>query len=201
MPAQESVLCIVKKSLPESWTQPISVVPVSKKTFVEKCSAADYRFVNRAQAETDPSKKQIIPYIILQTSDYRHTAKYLRKGSEKRLHDLWSIGIGGHINPIDSLADSPSFEQALEAGMTRELNEELIARPEGDSPVFMGIISEDETDVGKVHFGAVFRILTNSPEKYVAGSELSQFSWEQTENLTSLNLELWSSLSLRLLAD
>jgi len=62
------------------------------------------------------------------------------------------------------------------------------------------LISEDVTDVGKVHLGAVFRILTNSPEKYHPGNELFQFTWKKTKKLEQLNLELWSKLALKLLS-
>jgi predicted NUDIX family phosphoesterase len=196
----ETVLCIEKKDLPRSWTQPVSVVPADLSHFIDACTLAGYCFVNRAEAEDDPSKKQIIPYILIQTSDLSQTAVYLRSGSEERLHDLWSIGIGGHINPSDSMGNPPGFEHALLAGMERELNEELISRPQSDQPSFLGIISEDETDVGKVHLGAVFRITTSAPQKYIAGPELTQFKWEKTRSLEKLNLELWSSLALKLAA-
>src|SRR4030042_1570946 len=59
------------------------------------------RFINRSEAEKDPSYKQIIPYVIM-----CHNGKFLsyvrgKKAGEKRLLGLRSIGIGGHINPID----------------------------------------------------------------------------------------------------
>jgi len=197
---KETVLCIEKSRLPESWTQQVSVVPMDMDSYIKTCTRAGYHFIDRSKAENDPSKKQIIPYIIIQTKDTKQTAVYNRQGSEKRLHDLWSIGIGGHINPVDSSDDERSFEHALIAGMTRELNEELESRPVDDKPCFLGIISEDQTDVGKVHGGAVFRILTERPEAYAAGQELFEFQWEKTKNLEKLNLELWSTLALKLIA-
>ncbi len=167
--------------------------------FIKNCSRAGFKFVNRPEAEKDPSYKQIIPYIVLQTKDFEHTAIYNRQGSEKRLHDLWSIGIGGHINPVDRQAGADSFEQILVSGMQRELDEELDQRQEHDHPCFMGVISEEITPVGRVHLGAVFRILTTRPEAFLPGSELFQFSWKKTKHLDQLNLELWSKLALELL--
>jgi len=196
----EAVLCIKKKLLPESWVQRKSIVPLGLDLFTEKSSAAGFEFINRPDAEKDPSYKQVIPYIVLQTMDFKKTAIYNRQGSEKRLHDLWSIGIGGHINPIDMETQKDSFAQILITGMERELKEELAQRPENDLPHFIGVINEDITDVGKVHIGAVFRILTNSPEKFLAGSELFQFAWEETKALEKLNLELWSNLALELIS-
>lgn len=199
MPEKESVLCIQRNLLPPSWVDRQSIVPLSLNEFNETCSSAGFEFINRRDAEKDASYKQIIPYIVLQTRDFDRTAIYNRQGSEKRLHDLWSIGIGGHINPIDMNTRTSSFLQILSAGMERELAEELDQRAEQDLPRFIGVISEDITDVGTVHLGAVFRILTDHPEKFLPGSELYQFTWEKTENLDRLNLELWSTLALKLL--
>lgn len=200
MTETETVLCIKKELLPESWVQEKSIVPLDLDLFIENCSSAGFKFINRPDAEKTPSYKQIIPYIILQTNDFEQTAVYNRQGSEQRLHDLWSIGIGGHINPIDREKQGDSFEKILMSGMERELKEELDKRPEGELPGFIGVISEDITDVGKVHLGAVFRILTDSPENFLPGSELFRFSWKKTKTLDRLNLELWSTLALDLIS-
>ncbi len=201
MSKNESVLSIKRDLLPASWVCKKSIVPLELDDFIEKCCASGFEFINRSDAEKDVSYKQIIPYIVLQTQDFEKTAIYNRQGSEQRLHDLWSIGIGGHINPIDMETQTTSFLQILTVGMERELQEELDQRPKGDLPLFVGVISEDVTDVGKVHLGAVFRILTSTPEKFLPGSELFQFTWEKTRNLEQLNLELWSKLALKLLSD
>ncbi len=201
MDQKEAVLCIKKNKLPKTWVQQISIVPMGLTDFINESTAAGFEFVPRSKAETDDSKKQIIPYIILQTHDFKRTAIYNRQGSEQRLHDLWSIGIGGHINPEDNHQQTDSFQKILMAGMTRELNEELKHRPQDDALDFLGVISEEQTDVGKVHLGAVFRILTDTPNKYSPGSELSQFKWENTKDLGNLNLELWSKLTLELIPD
>ncbi len=201
MSKNESVLCIKRELLPASWVCNKSIVPLKLDDFLEKFPSTGFEFIVRSDAEKDISYKQIIPYIVLQTKDLKKTAIYNRQGSEQRLHDLWSIGIGGHINPIDMEMKTDSFLQILSVGMERELKEELEQRPEGDLPVFAGVISEDITDVGKVHLGAVFRILTNTPEKFLPGCELFEFKWEKTRKLEQLNLELWSKLALKLLSD
>ncbi|MBC8439400.1 MAG: phosphoesterase [Deltaproteobacteria bacterium] len=200
MSKNESVLCIKKDLLPASWVCKKSIVPLELDDFIEKCCSAGFEFIVRSDAEKDVSYKQIIPYIVLQTKDLKKTAIYNRQGSEQRLHDLWSIGIGGHINPIDMETQNDSFLQILTVGMERELKEELDQWPKKDLPFFVGVISEDVTDVGKVHLGAVFRILTSTPEKFLPGSELFQFTWEKTRNLEQLNLELWSKLALKLIS-
>ena len=200
MDKNEKVLCIKRDLLPESWVAQKSVVSLKLDIFIENCSTSGFEFVKRIEAENDSSYKQIIPYIILQTKDHGKTAIYQRQGSEQRLHDLWSLGIGGHINPVDVNTKKDSFKQILITGMQREIDEELEKMPEELSPEFVGVISEDITDVGKVHLGAVFRIKTNSPEKFLPGEELFQFTWAKTNSLHKLNLELWSTMALELLA-
>ena len=201
MDKNEKVLCIKRDLLPESWVTKKSIVPLKLKEFVENCSTAGFEFVKRTYAENDSSLKQIIPYIALQTKDHGKTAIYQRQGSEKRLHDLWSLGIGGHINPVDVNKKKDSFKEILITGMQRELDEELEKMSEEIAPEFVGVISEDITDVGKVHLGAVFTITTNNTANFLPGEELFQFSWAKTNTLHKLNLELWSTMALELLTD
>jgi predicted NUDIX family phosphoesterase len=201
VPEIESVLCIQRNRLPASWVEQRSVVPSSLDHFIECCSTGGYQFIDRPAAEENPDYKQIIPYIVLQTRDLSMTGIYMRQGSGKRLHDLWSLGIGGHINPVDQKKSTDGFEQILMAGIRRELDEELEHRPCDDTLEFAGVISEDITEVGKVHLGAVFRILTRTPEKFIPGHELFQFKWEKTASLETLNLELWSTLALELISN
>ena len=196
----EQVLCISRDRLPTSWVEKRTVLPMDLGTFVDQCRRSGFSFINRDDAEQDPGRKQIIPYILLQTEDGSRTAVYNRKGSEQRLHDLWSLGIGGHINPVDSSGTAADFQTILLSGMERELNEELVRRPVTDRITFEGIISEDVTPVGSVHLGAVFRILTPAPEAYVPGSELYRFAWMSTGTLKELTLELWSELALELIS-
>ena len=211
MSRKEAVLCIQRSALPSPWVTEKSVIKLDIKTFCNTCQTAGFEFRQRDQVESDPSLKQIIPYILFQTSDLRSTAVYKRSGSEKRLHDLWSLGIGGHINPQDGTNSSGSnpggsqsmledFETILVAGMERELTEEIIYRPDDAVCEFIGMINEDITEVGSVHLGAVFRILTATPDVVKPGDELSDFQWMDTKQMSDLNLELWSRLVLELIS-
>lgn len=195
----EKVLCVKRKILPREWVKKKSIIIIDESTFFKTCSTFDFEFKERKIIEQNQDFKQIIPYIIIQTKDLKYIAVYKRKGSEERLHDLWSIGIGGHINPIDSNKNNHSLKQIIMAGMQRELGEELKKIGGMDQPLFSGIINEEETDVGSVHLGAVFRILTNNKNNYISGEELVDFQWIETEKAVTLNLELWSKLALELI--
>jgi len=199
MKLQEKVLCIRRSNLPDSWVGKRSIIKTDETLFFDTCEKAGFIFMDRGFVEKDSSLKQIIPYIVLQTTNRKKTALYRRNGNEKRLHELWSVGIGGHINPVDNNGTASSFRKILLTGMTRELDEELIKRPINQTPRFMGTINEEETPVGNVHLGAVFTILTNTPEAFIPGEELSDFTWADTSFLPRLNLELWSTLALELI--
>jgi predicted NUDIX family phosphoesterase len=104
------------------------------------------RFAPRAEMESDPRWKQVIPYLVLRDDEHFFLMRRTRAGTDARLHERYSIGIGGHLNPGD--AD-------LTGGLAREWAEELDA---AFVPEFrlLGLLNDDETDVGRVHVGVVF---------------------------------------------
>lgn len=58
-------------------------------------------FRSRAQVENDPDFKQLIPYVLIKRGNaWLHYIRGQTSG-EKRLVNRGSIGIGGHINPVD----------------------------------------------------------------------------------------------------
>jgi predicted NUDIX family phosphoesterase len=109
-------------------------------------AAAHGLFAPRQAMEVDPAFKQIIPYLILRDGERYFLMRRTRGGGDARLHDSWSIGVGGHLNPGD--AD-------LLGGLRREWAEELIADFEPDFRL-IGLLNDDTTDVGRVHLGAVY---------------------------------------------
>ena len=104
------------------------------------------RFESRAAMETDPSFKQVIPYLVLRDGDRYFLMRRTRAGGDARLHDRWSIGVGGHLNPGDG---------DVLGGLRREWAEELVAEFVPDFTL-VGLLNDDTTDVGSVHLGAVF---------------------------------------------
>jgi predicted NUDIX family phosphoesterase len=89
-----------------------------------------------------------------------------RAGADQRLHDRWSIGVGGHINPGDD---------GLLGGLRREWREELDADFE---PAFepLALLNDDTTDVGAVHLGVV--VLADAAGRPVAIRETDKLSGE-----------------------
>ena len=107
----------------------------------------------RSEMEEDPEFKQLIPYVIFRHTDPQGQQSifvYTRgKGGEKRLHAKRSVGIGGHISSVDAGNGSP-----YEEGMRRELEEEVSIDTKYTAKC-VGLINDDETEVGRVHLGVV----------------------------------------------
>jgi len=108
-------------------------------------------FVEREYAERTPSLKQIIPYALVCSGQEVLLVRRLRQGGEARLHDKLSIGIGGHINPVDA---GHSELGLFEAASQRELLEELHIDGPTRSETW-GILNDDSNPVGAVHVGLV----------------------------------------------
>ena len=106
----------------------------------------DGRYEPRPQMEVDPSFKQVIPYLVLRDSERYFLMRRTRAGGDARLHDLWSIGVGGHLNPGDG---------DLAGGLRREWAEEVVADFEPEFRL-VGLLNDDMTPVGRVHLGAVY---------------------------------------------
>ena len=95
-------------------------------------------FMRRGDAEEDPTHKQVIPYLVLRDGERWFLMRRTRAGGDARLHDRWSIGVGGHLNPGDV---------DVHGGLRREWGEELVADFE---PVYapVGLLNDDTTAVG-----------------------------------------------------
>jgi predicted NUDIX family phosphoesterase len=104
----------------------------------------------RSEVETDPSFKQLIPYVVLRCGgDVFHYTRGQR-GTEARLRALRSVGVGGHI----SQDDSTLFGDPYREGMLREVAEEIYLESEY-SERCVGLINDDGNAVGQVHLGIV----------------------------------------------
>ena len=112
----------------------------------------------RDEVEDDPSYKQLIPYCI-----FRHQGRvfFYERGTssgEERLKRKRSIGIGGHICSQDERSGSPYRE-----GMRREIEEEVFLET-GYCEQLIGLINDDQTDVGRVHLGIVHLFELDEPK-------------------------------------
>jgi predicted NUDIX family phosphoesterase len=153
-------------------------------------------FIPRSLAETDPSYKQIIPYVLL-THEGR-VLYYVRgkKGGEQRLTTKGSIGIGGHLNDGDE--NLFSYDQtAYLTGVRREVGEELILQS-GYQNHIRALLNDDSTEVGRVHLGIVHVFELDSPQVTKRESVITQLAFLTPKELRERRdrLETWSQICL-----
>lgn len=148
-----------------------------------------FRF--RTEMEEDPAWKQVIPYPVLRDAGAWFLMRRTRAGGDARLHDRYSIGVGGHVNPADGGLDGD-----LTTALRREWHEELIVDfvPRFH---FVGLLNDDTTSVGQVHLGLVY--VGEAAGRPVAIRETDKLSgsFVSTTEVAALvdHLETWSRLT------
>jgi predicted NUDIX family phosphoesterase len=150
-------------------------------------------WLDRDRAEQDPSHKQLIPYVVVRDRSGPAERVFLMErtdaGGDPRLHRRATIGVGGHLNPVDGGTDP------LSAGLHREWREELAAAWEPEF-VAIGLLNDDRNPVGSVHLGVVFEVEAAGREldvrerdklsgRMVAVVDLAE-EWERMETWSQL---------------
>ena len=158
----------------------------------------------RGEVEEDPSYKLLIPYIIFRYRDKQGRSlvfQYTRgKGQgEGRLHSKRSIGIGGHISADDRSGDESESQPsaAYHEGMRRELAEEVAI----DTPCVencVGLINDDESEVGRVHLGVVHLFEIERPAVRPLEPDIIDAGFRPVDELLSdvKEFETWSQICL-----
>lgn len=149
----------------------------------------------RPEMEQDPSYKQLIPYCIFQFEDQVFHYRRGKGQGEARLHSKRSMGIGGHISAEDDRAAN-----AYEEGMRREIAEEVFLEA-GVRSECIGLINDDQTEVGKVHLGVVHRFHLDSAKVRPREESIMETGFAAPSELAgSLSeFESWSQIYLEFL--
>ncbi|QQL44169.1 hypothetical protein [Sulfuriroseicoccus oceanibius] len=195
----EKVL-VVKRALFDELGAFNGFEPDSGRYFHTLLSAENNFFLDRDDAEEDPSHKQLIPYCI-----FTHKGKILHytrggSGGEARLHAKGSIGVGGHVNLSDVDAEDGHLGEATyNAGVDREIREELAF--DGDfTHKVIGLINDDTNDVGKVHLGIVHLVefTADSPNVKANEDSIANLAFHDPADLAGddFPLETWSQLCI-----
>ena len=200
-------------------------------------SEADFRdslersgfFVEREYAERTPALKQVIPYTLVMRRKDAGTPEVFRlrrtrAGGEARLHDKLSIGVGGHIEPVDlpgaqkmtaagvitphSEANGPaprSLRDPIPGATRREVLEEELEVEGAWRLHSLGLINDDTNPVGAVHVGLVQILEVEGAVRVRETEQLEGLFVPLAELLEELaagaNYETWSSLILPHLGD
>lgn len=145
-------------------------------------------FIPRGIAERDRSRKQVIPYVVIRDDRRILLMRRSRAGADERLHDHYTIGVGGHVGPQDG---------GIAGGLLREWTEEIAADFAPDFRL-VGLLNDDTTDVGGVHLGVVYTV--DAGGRPVAVRETHKLSGSFATPGEALavrdRMETWSALVL-----
>jgi predicted NUDIX family phosphoesterase len=152
-------------------------------------------FRKRNELEEDPSYKQIIPYAVISNKDSFYLFRRSSGQTEKRLQNLYSLGVGGHMNP----GNSPDHEEHyLNEELKRELFEEvrLINDCVIEDIEFIGFINDDTIPVGRVHIGLLYNIHVSNKEVYINETDKMTAAWIEKSDLPEFyeGMETWTKL-------
>lgn len=148
-------------------------------------------------------------YALIRSRDLYLTYRRTEKTREERLRQEYSIGIGGHVNIVDSsqltLFDYDCREGFLLQAVWREINEEIkIKSAVLSEPQLICFINDDSNDVGKVHFGTVWLLEISEPKVSVKGERgIGKIRFDDISHLQARksHFETWSQLLIDFLAD
>lgn len=201
MPVEEEHILVI----PQAVIQAIGTIhgfEADVERFLTPILASDQlSFQPRSRMETDPSYKQLIPYVLLQWTDDEGQTRlftYTRGGGsgEARLHAKRSVGIGGHISREDAAGGSDPYA----TGMHRELAEEVCLGSSYQESC-AGLIYDPSNEVGQVHLGVVHRFILQRPEVSSKEADLAEGGFLSVAELRQQleRLESWSQLAIQAL--
>ncbi len=153
-------------------------------------------FRRRHELEEDLLFKQIIPYGLISNKNSFYLFKRSSGQTEKRLQNLFSLGVGGHMNPGNSIV---SEEQYLIDELRRELFEEvrLLNGCLIENIEFIGFINDDTIQVGRFHIGLLYNIHLSNKELCVNETDKMTAEWIDKPDLPEFyeGMETWTKLA------
>lgn len=184
----ELIYCLKAEQLPTP-SKHAQVLPLTKELY--KQIATQGIFLPRDEIEEDEHYRQIIPYAVIQKDTKVFLVERLKAGNETRLHNLLSIGIGGHINN-ESHANA---SDVIKAGLIKELQEELFIG--AFTATALGILHDSASAVSRVHTGILYQIESagNVNVREVKKLTGAFTSWQDVTNQYEY-LEGWSQATL-----
>lgn len=159
-------------------------------------------FMDRAEAEGDPTHKQLIPYCLIRCGTSILTYTRGQSGGEDRLHAKRSVGVGGHINPVDT-GNGRTGPDAYHAAVERELQEELVFDVAHTNRI-AALLNDDSNEVGRVHLGIVHVIEVENTRIAAREDALANLEFIELAELQGPlmpYLETWSQHVIRDIAN
>jgi predicted NUDIX family phosphoesterase len=149
----------------------------------------------RSLVEDDPGYKQIIPYVVFRYKESVFCYTRGKSQGEARLHQLRSLGVGGHVSEED--AHGGKNLEAYEAAMRRELDEEVAVTSAGRIGR-VGLINDDSTPVGRVHLGVVHLFELEQPHVTAREEGLAEAGFLPISSVLTIQseFETWSQICI-----
>lgn len=149
---------------------------------------------------------QILGYVQL-VNEQGEILSYARKGKEKGLHGLRSIGVGGHVSHeelvtaiyrSDEPTQLPELTELIQLGLRRELLEEVGI----DIGTYMEanqLLVSDSNITSQVHVGLPMQIHVGASDIILEESEFLDARWITVEELKATEdiYEPWSQLLIQ----
>ena len=198
MPPEEQVLVFERKIFEQLGTFHGLQFDVDR-YLTELFTPGVLRFMPRSQAEKDPNYKQLIPYVLITCNGSYLSYVRGKRAGEKRLVGNRSLGIGGHINPVDEVL--PMYTEVIRDGyfaaVEREVEEEVKIEANHTDKI-VALLNDDSNEVGQVHLGIVHRWTLDEPKVERKEQMITQMSFMTIDQLNEVRdtMETWSTLCL-----
>lgn len=170
-------------------------------------SSGQLSYRPRGQMEEDPSFKQLIPYALFRFTEPGGTVRLFQYqrgqgNGEARLRAKRSVGVGGHISTLDVEHDRGGEADVYRAGLMRELTEEVVIEA-SHTESCLGLINDDQTEVGKVHLGVLHVFDMVSPDVRPLEEDIQDASFQPLDAIAEQleDYETWSQIAVRALLD
>ena len=158
--------------------------------------------MRRSDAEQNFDVVQLVSQFLVLHKKRIATHKRTRRLPESRLHGVWSMLFGGHLNSNDVGPLFGPFDPVNGAhGITRELSEEVRIRGRRPSLQLVGGIYDPRREVSTQHLGVLYVVRVDDDSEIEIGERgfLQQLTFERVSELKARinNFENWSELVFR----
>jgi predicted NUDIX family phosphoesterase len=194
MPQDEQILVVERKVIEQIGM--FHGLQMDVQAYLDAIFSGVPDFRSRPEMETNPDYKQLIPYVIMCCDGKYLTYLRGKRAGEKRLVGNRSIGIGGHINPVDDMSLLGFRETYLNA-VKREVEEEVNVQT-GYADRIVALLNDDTNEVGQVHLGVVHLWTLDSEDVSRREQMINQLAFMSLDELQGVRdeMETWSQLCL-----
>lgn len=183
--------------LPKRWVNEHLDAGLNRFPILDLPRQSGWQYFPRSVAETHRDFVHLVTYGVVTCRDQVFAYRRGKSGSEDRLHDRWSIGVGGHISEEDIGITNSVVGSVREAAL-RELSEEVCGMTSFIME-YLGLLYDPSDRVGAVHLGVTYRHELASPSAVSREDCLADARWMPIDEAKGRaeSFEGWSQILLR----